>query len=1076
MTEPNDLASGQAQELGSGPLAWMVRNNVAANLLMLVLIVAGGLGILSAKQEVFPEFDLDQVNVTVAYPGASPGEVEQSIILAVEEKVRGIDGVKRVDSTAREGSGTVAVSLLLDANPQEVLADVKNEVDRVTTFPVEAEEPVVSLAKRRSQVVSLILSGDHELQDLHAIAEDARMRLLQHEDITQVELEGVPALELSVEVPRAELERYGLTLDEVAREIGSASLELPAGALESDSGEIRVRVSDRRSTGQAISELILRGTRGGGELRLGDIATITDGYEDSKQYSLYNGKPAVRVTAYRTGDETPTAVAAAVRETAEGLRAQLPPEVEVSVWQDDSEVLDDRISLLTKNAGMGLLLVLLVLALFLDLRLAFWVSLGIPISFMGAFVVLGGTDLSINMITLFAFIVTLGMVVDDAIVVGERTHAYRQEGHAPMAAAILAARDMAGPITFAILTTIAAFMPMLFVPGTMGKVFEMIPMVVIAVLIISLIESFFILPAHLAHTPDARGESSRLPRRGIVGVFGKLQDGVASGLATFIAKVYTPVVKAFMRLRYLAMAGALSVLVLTVAFVASGAVPFNFFPQIEGDLVTVQVRLPYGVALARTEAVGEQLQASLGQTIDEFGGEAKVRGVYTRVGQSAPGAGPGAVEAESGSHLIAFEVALVPSGERDFTAEQFLDDWRTRTGELHEVESIRFTAASGPGAGDAVAIQVLSADEQALAAVAGELTETLSSYAELTNIENGYVSGKPQLDFRLSDEARGLGFSAEMVAAQLRAAFYGAEAVREQRGRNELKIMTRLPEDERRTEHDLEALMIRSPAGEFVPLGRLVDLERGLAPTSIEREDGRRKVVVSAELAPGVPSPRPVLEALDEGVFDDLRARYPELDIEMVGAQREQRETFAALGRGYLLALLLIYALLAIPFRSYVQPVIIMMVIPFGFVGAIAGHALMGYGLSLMSMFGLIALSGVVVNDSLVLIDATNKARLADPSLSAFDAVLGGGIQRFRPILLTSLTTFFGLVPMLAETSMQARFLIPMAISLAFGVLAATVVVLLLVPSLYLIVEDAIALVSRRGPEPEPKPEPEPES
>jgi multidrug efflux pump subunit AcrB len=1035
----------------------MARNNVAANLLMFILIVAGGLGVLSSKQEVFPEFSLDQVNVSVAYPGASPSEVEQGIVLAIEEKVRGIDGVKRVDSTSKEGVGTVAVSLLLEADPQEVLADVKNEVDRIATFPEESEEPVVSLAKRRSQVVSLIVSGEHELRDLHEIAERARMGLLMRDDITQVELEGVPPLELSVEVPRAQLERYGLTLDEVAREISSASLELPAGALESDSGEIRVRVSDRRATGDEIADLILRGTRGGGELRLGDIAHIDDGYEDTKQYSLYNGHPAVRITAYRVGAETPIAVAAAVREYADTLRAELPPEVEVSIWQDDSESLRDRISLLTENAGMGLVMVLVILALFMDLRLAFWVSLGIPISFLGAFVILGGTDLSINMITLFAFIVTLGMVVDDAIVVGERTYAYRSMGHPPMAAAILAAREMAAPITFAILTTVAAFMPMLFVPGTMGKVFKMIPMVVIAVLIISLVESFFILPAHLAHAEDPK---NRLPRRGVLGLFGRAQSFVASTLEAFIEKVYRPVAGLVIRARYMALAFAVASFMLTIGFVASGGIPFNFFPQIEGDVVSVQVRLPYGAALLRTEAVGDRLETSLADTVSAFGGSKYVRGVYTRVGESAPGSGPGAKAGETGSHLIAFEVALVPSGERAFSGEDFLDDWRTRTGELQDIESITYSAASGPGAGEAVAVQFLSSDEEELAAAARDFTEKLAAYDELTNIKNGYVTGKPQIDFRLSDEARSLGFTTQQLASQLRGAFFGAEAIREQRGRNELKVMARLPEAERRSEHDLEALMIRSAGGDFVPLGRLVELDRGTAPTSIEREDGRRKVVVSAELGRGVPSPKPVLDALNDGVFEDIQARYPGIDVEMVGAQREQAETFKALGRGYVLALFLIYALLAIPFRSYVQPVIIMGVIPFGFVGAILGHAFMGYGLSLMSFFGLVALSGVVVNDSLVLIDATNKERRRDPNMSAFDAVVEGGAARFRPILLTSLTTFFGLLPMLAETSMQARFLIPMAISLAFGVLAATVVVLLLVPAMYLIVEDGLAVVA----------------
>jgi multidrug efflux pump subunit AcrB len=1006
----------------------MTRNSVASNLLMFVLIVAGLVGAFGTKQEVFPEFSIDQVNVSVPYPGASPDDVEQGIILAIEERVRGLDGVKRVDSTASEGAGTVRVQVLLGSDPQQVLADVKNEVDRITTFPLNAEEPVVSLAKNRRQVVSLVLSGNQDLRTLHDVAERARKQLLATGEITQIELEGVPPLEIAIEVPRAELERFGVSLEQIAAAVSRASLELPAGAIETDRGEIRVRLADRRESGSEIADLLLKSTRGGGQIRLGDIATITDGYEDTKQLSRYDGKPAVRLTAYRVGKETPTAVAAVVRDYAAELRAELPDSVGVHVWNDDSESLRQRIDLLLRNAGMGLALVLILLALFLDLRLAFWVSLGIPISFLGAFVLLGGTTLSVNMITLFAFIVTLGMVVDDAIVVGERAYALRSEGLSWMDAAIAAAQEMAVPITFAILTTVAAFAPMFFVPGTMGKIFKMIPAVVIAVLIISLVESFLILPAHLGH--GEKTESSRIPRKGVLWAFGQAQGAVARGLEHFTREIYRPVAAVMIRMRYITLAGAMAVFALTIGFVASGRVPFNFFPQLEGDVVVVQVRLPYGAPLDQTEHVADVLQESLLETIEEFGGREHVRGVFTRLGESAPVQGPGGGTPETGSHLLAYEVALVPSGERSFSAEAFSTAWRERTAALPQVDTLKFSAATGPGAGDAVAVQLIHDDDAILAEASSELADRLAGYEQLTNVQNGYLAGKPQVDFHLRPEA------------ELRSSFYGAEAIREQRDRNEIKVVARLPKAERESEYDLESLMIRSPSGKQIPLGHVAGLERGRAPTSIKREGGRRTVDVSAQLAEGVPSPQPVISDLE---------------------QNEQKEAFGALGKGYLIAMFVIYALLAVPFRSYIQPVIIMAVIPFGFVGAIAGHAIMGYGLSLMSMFGLVALSGVVVNDSLVLIDATNKARRR--GLSAMEAVLEGGVVRFRPILLTSLTTFVGLAPMLAETSVQARFLIPMAISLAFGVLAATVIVLLLVPALYMVVEDARALFGLTAPE-----------
>ena len=1035
----------------TGALAWMARNSVAANLLMFVLIVGGVLGLVRTKQEVFPEFTLDTVTVSVPYPGAAPAEVEQGILLAIEERVRGLDGVKRIKSTAREGSGTVSIELLLDAEPEQVLADVKNEVDRITTFPEEAEEPTVSLAKRRRQVVSLILSGDQDLRTLHDLAEDARRELLATDSITQIELEGVPPLEIAVEVPRETLEEFELTLQQIAAEITAASLELPGGGIDTSKGEILVRVADRRRMGHELEDLVLRGTAGGGQVRLGDIATIHDGYEDTDQYSLFDGKPAVRLTAYRVGEETPTAVSDAVKAYAEVLRERLPEGITVSVWNDDSEILRSRVDLLVRNAASGLVMVLVILALFLDLRLAFWVSLGIPISFLGAFLVLGGTDLSINMITLFAFIVTLGMVVDDAIVVGEHAYTKMDEGMSPMAASIAAAKEMVVPVTFAILTTVAAFAPMFFVPGTMGKIFKMIPAVVISVLVLSLVESFLVLPAHLAH-----GTKKRLPRKGLLGLPGRAQAGVATGLEYFIRRIYRPTVAALVRQRYITFATSVAMFVLTVGYVVSGKIPFNFFPSLAGDVVTVQARLPYGTALQNTEQVREVLAEALDATIEEYGADG-VRGVFTRVGQAAPQGGPAAGDAEVGSHLVSLEVALVPSDQRGFDSEAFGARWQALTPALPGVEALTFNSSSGPGAGAAVAVQLLHPDTEVLAELSEQIEDALRSYPQLRNVSNEYSSGKPQLDFHLRPQARNLDLSSNDVAMQLRSSFYGAEAIREQRGRNELRVMARLPESQRSSEHDLDRLTIRTPRGGRVPLHYVTGLDRGRAATAIYREDGQRTITVSAELAAGVDSPREVLTNLQEEVFPTLKEQNPGLQIALAGAQREQQESFAALGQSYLFALFVIFALLAVPFRSYVQPAIIMAVIPFGFVGAVLGHVAMGYSMSIMSAFGLVALSGVVVNDSLVLIDATNRERSLGKS--AFDAVIDAGAGRMRPILLTSLTTFFGLVPMIAETSVQAKFLIPMAISLGFGVLLATFIVLLVVPALYIMVEDFRGLV-----------------
>ncbi|TPV95578.1 MAG: efflux RND transporter permease subunit [Myxococcales bacterium FL481] len=515
--------------------------------------------------------------------------------------------------------------------------------------------------------------------------------------------------------------------------------------------------------------------------------------------------------------------------------------------------------------------------------------------------------------------------------------------------------------------------------------------------------------------------------------------------------IYQPVARGAVRERYITLALSLAALIVTIGVVASGKIPFNFFPQIEGDLVVAQARLPYGAPLERTEKTRQVLAAALDETIAEYGAES-VRGVFTRVGEEAPKQGPGGGSTETGSHLVAIEVGLVSSELRDFRAEAFGNAWGEAASELPFVESVTFSSSTGPGAGDAVAVQLVHADTEVLAEASVELDQQLRGYDALKNVRNEYTSGKPQLDYRLTSRARSLGLSATDVASQLRASFYGVEAIREQRGRNELRIVARLPRSERRSEYDLAQIMVRTPRGGHVPLGEVAAFDRGRAATAIRREDGRRSITVSAELAEGVPSPRPVLTDLQANVFEDLRQSYPGLEVGLVGQQREQQEAFGALGQGYLFALFVIFALLAVPFRSYLQPIIIMAVIPFGIVGAIVGHAVMGYGLSLMSIFGIVALSGVVVNDSLVLIDASNRERRLGKS--ALDAILTAGTLRFRPILLTSLTTFFGLMPMISETSVQAQFLIPMAISVAFGVLFVTVVVLLVVPALYMIVED----------------------
>jgi len=823
-------------------------------------------------------------------------------------------------------------------------------------------------------------------------------------------------------------------------------------------------VSDRKLAGRQFEEVIIRGLPDGGTLTLGDIARVRDGFADTDQEGYFNGKPAMRVTAYRIGDETPSSVATAVKAYATDLDARLPDSVEVSIWRDDSVMLDERIDLLVRNAQMGLVLVVLVLALFLDLRLAFWVALGIPISFLGSFLVGGPLfGASINMVSLFALIITLGIVVDDAIVVGENAWQKMERGMEPVQAAIAGAREMAIPVTFAVLTTVAAFGPLFFVPGVMGKIFSIIPAIVVSVLLFSLLEGFFILPAHLAHDA-ATSRIGRVLERLVDMVLvpaNSVRNRISAVLQRFIHGPYKRFLARVLEWRYATMGVAVASFFVAVGLVGGGHVPFSFFPKLEGDLVTASARLPYGAPVARTKMVQAELERSLAQAIAELGAEDDIRGIYTRVGEGPVMGGPGGGRAESGSHLVTVEVNLVGSTEREFSSKDFGAAWRAATPALAGLEAMSINAASGPGAGAAVDVQLSHTDTAVLAKASAELAGVLREYSELADIENSYAAGKPQLDLALTPAGRTLGLSSSDIARQLRGAFYGSEALREQRGRNEMKVMVRLPEHQRGSEADLEDMMVRTPSGAFAPLSEVAEVTRNRAPTEIVREDGRRTVNVKAELAPGVVSNQEVLKSVTGTDIPALQARYPGLGVDLVGQQRSQAESFASLGQNYIVALFLIYALLAIPFRSYTQPFIIMSAIPFGFVGAVFGHLVMGYELSIISIMGIIALSGVVVNDSLVLVDAANRARAEGHD--AWAAIIHAGTRRFRPILLTSLTTFFGLMPMIFETSMQARFLIPMAISLGFGVLFATVIALLIVPALYLIVEDGLRLLGMSG-------------
>lgn len=1030
-----------------GPLAWMTRNSVASNLLMLLFLLGGAMMIGQLKQEVFPEVELDTITVSIVYPGASPAEVEQGTILVIEEAVRDVEGIKEITSTANESSGVVSAELLLGADPDEALNDIKSAVDRITSFPEDAERPVISLLNNKRAVVSIIVAGDYPEATIKTLAERVREDLLARSDITVVEITGLRDPEISVEVPQESLRRYNLTLDQVAGSIARASIELPGGGIKTATGEVLLRTSERRDLGNEFEDIVVLSQPDGTDVTVGTLGQVKDGFQEVDQFLRYKGKPAAQVTVYRVGNQTPIEISDAVKDYIEENRQNFPDEVELELWDDRSEIYRDRINLLLKNAFQGLILVLIVLGLFLEIRLAFWVTLGIPISFLGAIFFMPVMDVSLNMISLFAFILTLGIVVDDAIVVGEAVYKHRKDGMGPLEAAISGAREVAVPVIFSVLTTVIAFSPLLFVPGTRGKFFKVIPLVVIPILLISLVESLLILPSHLSHHKSPS-------QKGLLGAIHKAQQWFANKLEYGIEHYYQPVVRACINQRYLTISIALSFLILTFGAIGGGLVKFTFFPKIEGDVITANIELPFGTSASQTEDVLEQVVAGLDEAFVEAGGfEAVGRGTLAELGNLGRGGGPNPGIPSTGSHAANVRVFLKPTGERDVGTAEFTKIWRRKVGEIAGVESLTFDYNTGPSSGKPVDVELSHPDMEVLQSAASQTAEKLTIYDGLMDISDGFALGKEQLDFKLKPAGRSLGLTEIDLARQLRNAFYGAEAVRQQRGRDEVRVFVRRPLDERQSEFALESLMLRTPQGGEIPLAEAAEIVRGRAYTSIIRQDGRRLVHVTADLDTKVTTANDVIPSLRAEVLPQIQANYPGLTYSFGGDSRDQAESLGALGVGTFFALIIMFGLMAIPFRSYVQPLIVMSAIPFGVVGAVLGHVLMGYSISLISVMGIVALSGVVVNDSLVLVDAVNQYRRGGIDLK--DAVVTGGVRRFRPILLTTLTTFFGLMPMMLEQSTQARFLIPMAISLGFGILFVTVITLILVPVLYMMVEDA---------------------
>jgi multidrug efflux pump subunit AcrB len=1017
-----------------GLIAWFARNDVAANLLMLVIVVAG-LYSLSNKipVDLFPEFEINTVQVSTVLPGASPQEVEEGLTIKIEEAIQDIPGIRVMTSRSNEGSSSVTVEVEDGFDVREMLDEMKSRVDAINNFPVEAERPLVTMPQRKRDAIGVVMYGDYDSLTLRRLAEDVRDELAALPEVSQVSVDNSLRFEISIEIPEWSLRKYDLTLEQVADALRRNSTDVSAGNLKTAGGDIFIRSIGQAYRASDFSQLPILTDKDGTLIRLGDIAVLRDEFEETSLRTRFNGIPAIEVEVFRVGDQSIIDVTDAVKNYILSKQEALPEGLTMTYWRDRSKSIKARLATLTKSAWQGALLVILLLALFLRPAVALWVCIGIPMSFMGAFILMPVFGISLNLMSLFAFILVLGIVVDDAIVTGENVYEHMQRGTDPLTAAIKGTQEVAVPVTFGILTTVAAFIPLALLEGR-GSWYQSIPYVIVPVLLFSLIESKLVLPAHLKHIKPRTGAPSRLTR---------IQMAISKSLETFIANFYQPLLALALRWRYATLAIMLSSLFIIIGALASGQTKFVFFPRVQSEVATATLTMPAGTAFESTDRIvahmTKQAQLLQAKYIDPELGESIIKNIYSISGGRNSSTGRVRVE-------------TIPPEDRslEIGTQQLVAEWRKMVGQVAGAEQLNYRAEIG-WSRPAINIELRGKNADDLAALGEEFKGKLSEFSAVSDVEDSMSDGKEELQLKLKSEATLLGLNLNMVARQVRQAVYGFEVQRIQRGREEVRVMVRYPIAARQSIETLEQMMIRVGERQEVPLWQIADIVPGLSPSSILRIDRQRTLSVTADFNKEQGNLSAVQEELSEFLQQAISG-YPGLSYEMAGEARDQKESSQELKFGMYGLLLVIYILLAIPFKSYSQPLVVMMVIPFGMVGAVIGHWIMGMDLTLLSLMGVLALSGVVVNDSLVLVDYINKKR--SEGVAVFDAVYAAGGRRFRPVLLTSLTTFAGLMPLLFEKSTQAQFLIPMAVSLGFGILFATIITLFLVPINYLIMED----------------------
>lgn len=1019
-------------------IAWFARNHVAANILLLTILLAG-LFSLSTRipLEVFPTFELERININVSLRGATPEDVEQGIAIRVEEAIQDLEGIKKITSRSSEGSASISVEIDNGYTPRDMLADIKSRVDAINTFPSDAEKPVVAIAQRKRDVITVAITSVYTEKEIREYAEIVRNDLLKIPEVTQVKLSGVRDYEIAIEVPQDMLKQYQLTLVEISKAIADSSADISSGNIKTQAGDILLRSKGQAYRKNEFERIAIKTNSDGSILRLRDVAIIKDDFEETPVRTRFNGEKGAFIEVYRIGQQSAIDVADAVKAYIDQQQDKLPQGVKLSYWDDDSQIVKNRISTLVNSAVQGGILVLALLTLFLRPSIAFWVFIGIPVSFMGAFIVMPFFGYSLNIMSMFGFILVLGIVVDDAIVTGENIYSHLSKAESGEEAAIKGTQEVATPVTFGVLTTIAAFLPLAFIDGVRGALFAQIPVVVIPVLIFSLIESKFVLPSHLKRI-KLRSNSAPKSRLAV------LQQKFADGFELAILKYYQPVLRVALRYKTITLISFIGVFCIILALIISGWTKFIFFPRVPSETIRATITMPVGAPFELTNEHVIHMEDQVTILKEKYRDPTSNESVVINVLASTGGRG-------GGSHIgsVRFEITPPESRALSVTSAELAREWRQLIGPIAGAESIVYRAETGRSS-DPIDIQLQGESLETLQALAEKVKQRLATYPTVFDIADSLSNGKQELQIELTDQGKAIGLTRVNISNQVRNAFFGAQVQRIQRGRDDVRVMVRLPLEERRTTADVKAMLIAIPGGGSVPLSHVAYLIPGKSPSTISRSDRFRTVNITADIEKDNTN-MTVLQNELQTYLNTLLVQYPEVSYVLEGEAKEQAESFSSLGWGLIFVFFIIYSLLAIPFGSYLQPVIVMSVIPFGMIGAVVGHWIMGMNLSIMSLMGMLALIGVVVNDSLVLVDYINKKR--KETADVFEAVLIAGAARFRPVMLTSLTTFIGLMPLMFEKSTQAQFLIPMAVSLAFGIIFATFITLILIPVNYLIVE-----------------------